>query len=165
MPSGPYRSDSPSQAWAVCTSSPARACSATVPPHPSTSSSGWAAITRTRLGERVLIDVGPAPPGPQLVAQVPAPQCRAVLLLELEQHDDALAALFLLAAGDHLPARLRDGAHQRTEHGAGFDGSGGAVAAQQERGLPHGPARAVEPAERPRIGTREIGRASCRERV
>src|SRR5438270_11256830 len=140
---------------AVCTSSPARACSATVPPHPSTSSSGWAAITRTRLGERVLIDVGPDPPGPQLVAQVPAPQGRAVLLLELEQHADALATVFLLAAGDHLAARLRDGAHQRTEHGPGFDGSGGAVAAQQERGLPHGPARAVEPAECPRVGTCE----------
>src|SRR5437762_5578793 len=91
---------------AVCTSSPARTCSATVPPHPRTSSSGWAAITRTRLGERVLIDVGPHPPGPQLVAQVAAPQDRAILLLELEQHDHTFPAVFLLAAGDHLPARL-----------------------------------------------------------
>src|SRR5256885_14042696 len=154
-PPGPYRSDSPSQAMAVYTSSPARVCSATVPPHPSTSSSGWAAITRTRLGERVLIDAGPYASGPQLVAQVPSPQRRAILLLELEQHDDAFAAVFLLAAGDHLPARLRDGAHERAEHRAGLDGSRGAVAAQEERGLPHRPARAVEPAERPRVGTRE----------
>src|SRR5207248_9469279 len=107
MPSGPYRSDSPSQAMAVCTSSPARTCSATVPPHPRTSSSGWAAITRTRLGERVLIDVGPHPPGPQLVAQVAAPQDRASLLLQLEQHDHALPAVSLLAARDHPPPGRR----------------------------------------------------------
>src|SRR5256885_9789144 len=155
MPSGPYRSDSPSQAMAVCTSSPARTCSATVPPHPSTSSSGWAAITRTRLGERVLIDVGPHPPGPQLVAQVAASQDRAVLLLELEQHDHAFPAVFLLAAGDHLPARLRDRTHERPQHGPGLDGSRGAVAAQEERGLPHGPAGPVEPAECSRVGPRE----------
>src|SRR5437763_9169369 len=155
MPSGPYRSDSPSQTMAVCTSSPARTCSATVPPHPSTSSSGWAAITRTRLGERVLIDIGPHPPGPQLVAQGAAPQDGAVLLLELEQHDHAFPAVFLVAAGDHLPARLRDGTHERTQHGPGLDGSRGAVAAQEERALPHGPAGPVEPAERSRIGPGE----------
>src|SRR2546421_8580729 len=155
MPSGPYRSDSPSQAMAVCTSSPARTCRATVPPHPSTSSSGWAAITRTRLGERVLIDGGPHPPGPQLVAQVAASQDRAVRLLELEQHDHAFPAVFLLAAGDHLPAGLRDGTHERPQHGPGLDGSRGAVAAQQERGLPRGPAGPVEPAECSRVGPRE----------
>src|SRR5689334_2937045 len=140
---------------AVWTSSPARTCSATVPPHPSTSSSGWAAITRTRLGERVLIDTGPQPAGPQLIAQVAAPQDRAVFLLELEQHDHALAALFLVAAGDHLPACLRDGTHERAQHRAGPDARGRAVAAQEERGLPHGPARSVEPAERPRVRPRE----------
>src|SRR5205823_11031028 len=159
MPSGPYRSDSPSQAMAVCTSSPARTCSATVPPHPSTSSSGWAAITRTRLGERVLIDIGPHPPGPQLVAQGAAPQDGAVLLLELEQHDHAFPPVFLVAAGDHLPARLRDGTHERPQHGPGLDGSRGAVAAQEECGLPHGPPGPVEPAERPRVGPGERANA------
>src|SRR2546429_4361987 len=140
---------------AVCTSSPARVCSATVPPHPNTSSSGWAAITRTRLGERVLIDTGPHATGPQLVTQIPTPQDGAIFLLELEQHDHALAPVFLLAAGDHLPACLRDGAYERTQHGPGLDGSRGAVAAQEERGLPHGPASPVEPAERPGVGPRE----------
>src|SRR2546429_4715858 len=140
---------------AVCTSSPARTCSATVPPHPSTSSSGWAAITRTRLGERVLVDIGPHPPGPQLVAQGAAPQDGAVLLLELEQHDHAFPAVFLVAAGDHLPARLRDGTHEGTQHGPGLDGSRGAVAAQEERGLPHSPPGPVEPAERSRVGPGE----------
>src|SRR2546429_1458064 len=140
---------------AVCPSPPARVCSASVPPHPNTSSSGWAAITRTRLGERVLIDTGPHATGPQLVTQIPTPQDGAVFLLELEQHDHALAAVFLLAAGDHLPACLWDGAYERTQHGPGLDGSRGAVAAQEERGLPHGPASPVEPAERPGVGPRE----------
>src|SRR5207302_2496887 len=128
---------------AVCTSSPARTCSATVPPHPSTSSSGWAAITRTRLGERVLIDIGPHPPGPQLVAQGAAPQDGAVLLLELEQHDHAFPPVFLVAAGDHLPARLRDGTHSGTQHGLGLDGSRVSVVAQEESGLPHSPSGPV----------------------
>src|SRR5207253_5870157 len=43
----------------VCSSdltvSPAFTCSATVPPHPRSSSSGWAAITSTRLGTRALL--------------------------------------------------------------------------------------------------------------
>src|SRR5438105_5606465 len=155
MPPWPWRSDSPSQAIAAYTSLPARACSATVPPHPNTSSSGWAAITRTRLGECVLIGIGPHPSGPQLIAQVPAPQDRAVFLRQLEQHDHALAAVFLLAAGDHLPACLWDGAYERTQHGPGLDGRRGAVAAQEERGLPHGPAGPVEPAEGPGVGPRE----------
>src|SRR2546429_8620615 len=140
---------------AVCPSPPARVCSATVPPHPNTSSSGWAAMPRTRLGERVLIDTGPHATGPQLVTQIPTPQDGAVFLLELEQHDHALAALFLVAAGDHLPACLRDGAYERTQHGPGLDGRRGAVAAQEQRGLPHGPAGPVEPAERPGVGPRE----------
>src|SRR5207237_7920699 len=134
---------------------PARACSATVPPHPNTSSSGWAAITRTRLGERVLIGTGPHPSGPQLIAQVPAPQDRAVFLLELEQHDHALAAVFLVAAGDHLPARLGHGAHQRTEHRPRIDRGGGAVTAEQQPALPNRPAGPVEPAERPGVRPRE----------
>src|SRR5256885_16255757 len=99
---------------AVYTSSPARVCSATLPPHPNTSSSGWAAITRTRLGERVLIDTRPHATGPQLVTQIPTPQDGAVLLLELEPHHPAFAPLFPFAAGDPLPARPRDGPHDRT---------------------------------------------------
>src|SRR3989442_14400990 len=39
----------------VVTVSPAFTCSATVPPHPRSSSSGCAAITRTRLGTRALL--------------------------------------------------------------------------------------------------------------
>src|SRR5438552_3746400 len=140
---------------AVCTSSPARAWSATVPPHPNTSSSGWAAITRTRLGERVLIDTGPHATGPRLVTQIPTPQDGAVLLRELEQHDDALAALSFVAAGDHLPACLGHGTHERTEHRPGLDDRSSAVAAQEQRRLPHGPAGPVEPAERPGVGPRE----------
>src|SRR5256886_2559593 len=140
---------------AVCTSSPARVCSATVPPHPNTSSSGWAAITRTRLGERVLIDTGPHATGPQLVTQIPTPQDGAICLLEPDQHDRALPPVSLPAAGDDLPACLRGGAYERTQHGPGLDGSRGAVAAQEERGLPHGPASPVEPAERPGVGPRE----------
>src|SRR5919197_5686424 len=101
---------------AIHTASPARAWSATVPPHPNTSSSGWAAMTRTRLGERVCIDTGPGATGPQLVAQVPAPQDRPVLLLELEQHHHAFPAIVLLAAGDHLAARLGYRADQRAQH-------------------------------------------------
>src|SRR6266566_4669763 len=107
---------------AVCTSSPARAWSAT---------------------------------GPRLVTQIPTPQDGAVLLLELEQHDEALAALSFVAAGDHLPACLGHGTHERTEHRPGLDDSSGAVAAQEQRRLPHGPAGPVEPAERPGVGPRE----------
>src|SRR5207237_8605665 len=120
-----------------------------------TASSGCAAITRMRSGERVLVDTGPHPPGPELITQIPAPQDRAVLLLELEQHDDALTTIVLVAAGDHLPARLCHGAHERTEHGPGLDGGGRAVAAQPQCCLPHRPARAVEPAERPRVRSRQ----------
>src|SRR5438067_679259 len=73
----------------------------------------------------------------------------------LEQRDHALAAVFLVAAGDHLPARLGHGAHQRTEHRPRIDRGGGAVTAEQQPALPNRPAGPVEPAERPGVRPRE----------
>src|SRR5207247_6178172 len=101
------RTASPSQAITAVTSSPARACSAAVPPQPSSSSSGCAAITRTGLL------IGPPLPGPWLLGKRSALEHRPVLGFDLEQHHRPVAAGHQLAAG------LRDRAHHRTENGPG----------------------------------------------
>src|SRR5260221_4941431 len=132
-PPGPYRCDSPSQAITAVTSSPARACSAAVPPQPSSSSSGCAAITRTRLL------IGPPLPGPRLLGERAPLEHRAVLGLELEQRDGSLAARHQLAA------RLRDPARHHPE-----DLPEPRVRRRRgghERRLPDPPAAGVEAAE------------------
>src|SRR2546423_1123846 len=133
---------------AVCTSSPARACRARVPPHPSTSSSGWAAITRTRLTGRFIV-AAPAFPRPWLLAQRPAPQHGAIVCLELEQHDRALST------GHQLPAGGCERAHDGAEHRARRARVAGPIRARDPGRVPHGPAPPVEPAERAGVGARE----------
>src|SRR5688500_4641214 len=99
--------DSASHTITTVTQSPARACSATVPPHPSNSSSGCAAITSTRLFT-----------APHLARPVQVGERRAmpgapVLVLELEQHDGTLAA------GDGLSACCSHRTHDGTDDLAG----------------------------------------------
>src|ERR1043165_4704383 len=134
----PYRSDSPSHAITAVTSSPSRAWSAAVPPQPRSSSSGWAAITSTRLA------IGPPLSGPGLLGQGVTPEHGAVLPFELEQHDGALTARHQLAA------RFGHRAHHRTEDLAR---RAGGLGLGQERRLPDPPAPPIEPAERAGVGT------------
>src|SRR5437879_3817356 len=89
-PFGPYRNDSPSHPITEVTVSPADACSPAVPPHPSSSSSGCAAMIRTRSA------IAPPLPGPRLIAQLAAAQDRAVVVFELQQQD---------GSGRAVPAR------------------------------------------------------------
>src|SRR5882762_4188266 len=88
------------------TQSPALTWRATVPPQPSSSSSGWAAMTRTRLGSGI---VSPPRSCPALLAELPSLQHSTVLSLDLEQRDRALATPHGLTAG------VRDRAHDRSD--------------------------------------------------
>src|ERR1700682_627565 len=88
------------------TLSPARTWRATVPPHPSSSSSGWAAMTRTRLGSVI---VSPGRSHPALVAQLPSLQHATVLAFDLEQSNRTVAA------PHRRPAGLRHGPDDRPD--------------------------------------------------
>src|SRR5688572_1685447 len=114
------------------TVSPRRVCRAIVPPHPSTSSSGCVPITRTRLL------IAPSLSGPIEVAQCAPPQHRAVLSLQLEQHDRALRAR------DELPTGLVHRAQHWSEDGTRW---GVRPELRRPRGLPHPPARSLDRAE------------------
>src|SRR5204863_8622521 len=120
-----------------------RVCSATVPPQPRISSSGWAAMTTTAS----LIRHRPRPAAPRLFAQGPAPQHAAVLALDLENHDRALPAGHQLAAG--VVFRADHGAEARARLGDG------GVAQRRQRGLPHLQAAALETAEGAGVGAGE----------
>src|SRR6184192_1023377 len=95
--------------------------------------------------------IGPLSAGPRLLAQAGPAEYLAVIRRDFEQCHGAVRAR------DDLAARVPQGTQQRAEHGArGGAGSrrGGPVARKQGR-LPHGPAPAVEPAERAGVRLRQ----------
>src|SRR2546426_5406231 len=140
-PFGPYRSDSPSHTMTAVTQSPARACSATVPPHPSSSSSGCAATTRIRLG------ISPDPSGPLPLGEVAPLEDLAVVGLELEQQHGPRATCH------ELPAGALHRADHRPEHLAGLPS--GPPGVGKEGDLPDAPPPALEPTERTGVGLRQ----------
>src|SRR5438105_14457240 len=146
-PAGPYRRDSPSQTITEVTRAPAAVCLATVPPHPNSSSSGCAAITRTLAGSGVT----PASPRPRSLAELGSLQDPALVALDLEQHDHPLAALDQLAAGGGHRA------HDRADDRARLPGT---PAGGRGRGaVAHGPPPAVEPPEGARVRPRQRAHA------
>src|ERR1700736_936091 len=100
------------------TQSPALTWRATVPPQPSSSSSGWAAMTSTRFESGV---ISPARSRPALLAELPALQHEPVLSLDLQQRDCTLAA------PHRLPASCIDSAHDRPDHLSGRSISGSPI--------------------------------------
>src|SRR6266446_1473012 len=88
------------------TLSPACTWRATVPPQPRTSSSGWAAMTRTRFLSSAIL---PAPSRPILVAELAARQHAPIVALQLQQCDGTLAA------PHRLPAGFLNWAHDRPD--------------------------------------------------
>src|SRR6185312_5451024 len=127
------------------TLSPRRVCSATVPPQPRISSSGWAAMTST-VSDMVRT-VPPDPASPCRLTQRASAEDAPVFGLDFEQRHRALTAGHQLAArfigraddGAQAGARLRD--RQSVE--------------RRQRGAPNLPAPALEVPERAGVGPRQ----------
>src|SRR5258707_8552491 len=113
------------------TLSPRSVCSATVPPQPRISSSGWAAMTSTES----VIDRLPAFSLPVGCRQLTAFQHPAVLGFHFQQRNRTLPARDELAAG------VVDRADDRSQTGARL--SKRERPERRECGLPHDPALAL----------------------
>src|SRR5690348_18279708 len=101
-------------------------------------------MTSTRLGSCAMT---PPPALPALVTQLAAFQHAAVFVLELEQRDGAVAAPHGLAAG--FVDRAHDRADDLTRRCFGGHRRG------RERAGPDRPAPLIEPAESPRVRSRQ----------
>src|SRR5438132_9579425 len=135
----------------MVTGSPARACRASVPPQPRTSSSGCAAIARTPLPRSTMLIV-PDLSSPSLFTQFLPLETAAVFALDLQKSNQPAAAGHGLAAG------RSNRAHHWTEH-LPRPGSDRSLPGAKGR-IPEPPARPVKPAEgagvRARQGADEI---------
>src|SRR5438105_11675743 len=129
--------------------SPAFACRATVPPQPRTSSSGCAAMTRTRLGMDGCFAFGlETQASPELIAEGATTETIASGVFQLEQDHRARAARHELSTG---------GLHRaddRPEHFTGFRVGDRPAIGRQCR-VPNPPLSAVERAERAGVGARQ----------